>query len=128
MAAEIKQAKNRWFQDKAQEIEHGMVTGAAGRGVWQGLRDIQKGKRGLQPVRSTLIRKMNGEACVGPAEVSQHWQDHFINKSVLNVNSVYEEDVILAVHQHQTRDGIDEPPAEEICGAMMRLKGQKAGG
>lgn len=42
VAAEIKQAKNRWFQEKAQEIEHGMVTGAAGRGVWQGLRDIQK--------------------------------------------------------------------------------------
>lgn len=48
---------------------------------------------------------------------------------MLNVNSIYEEDVILAVHQHQMRDGMDEPPTEEeICGAMMGLKGQKAGG
>ena len=42
VALEIRRAKNDWYQKKASEIEHGMTTGVVGRGVWQGLRDIQK--------------------------------------------------------------------------------------
>ena len=40
VASEVKQAKNRLFQTKAQEGESGVMTGVAGRGVWKGLRDI----------------------------------------------------------------------------------------
>ena len=60
VAAEVKRAKNIWFEAKANEVEHGMVTGVAGKGVWQGLREIQKGRRGLQPVRPKTIRNKDG--------------------------------------------------------------------
>ena len=36
--------KNVWFDTKENEVEHGMVTGVARKGVWQGLREIQKGR------------------------------------------------------------------------------------
>ena len=47
----VKQAKNKWFQQKANQIELAMLRGLSGREVWQGLREIQPGRAGLQPVR-----------------------------------------------------------------------------
>ncbi len=127
VASEIKRVKNEWFQAKAREVEHGMMTGAAGKGVWQGVREIQRGRCGLQPTRPKVIRNQNGEFCVGPSEVLHRWRDHF--DAVLNVRSDYKEDVVLALHQHQLRSDLSEPPTEEeICTAIMRLKSQKAGG
>ena len=127
VASEIKHAKNEWFQAKACEVEHGMMTGIAGKGVWQGLRDIQRGRRGLQPVRPRVIKKRNGDVCVSPSEAVERWRQHF--ETVLNVNSDYQEAALLALCQYETRGDLDEPPTEdEIDVAMMRLKMQKAGG
>ena len=82
VAAEIKCAKNVWFEAKANEVEHGIVTSVAGKGVWQRLREIQKYRRGLQPVRPKTIRNKDGEVCVGPSETLQRWHDHF--EAILN--------------------------------------------
>lgn len=38
---ELKRTKNMWFQQKAKQIELAMLQGTSGRGVWQGLREIQ---------------------------------------------------------------------------------------
>ena len=127
VAAEIKRAKNVWFEAKANEVEHGIVTGMAGKGVWQGLREIQKGRRGLQPVRPKMIRNKDGEVCVGPSETLQRWNDHF--EAVLNIRSEFNEGVAQALPQRPIRDELSQPPTEEeIWAAMRQLKSHKAGG
>ena len=102
VAAEIKRAKNVWFEVKANEVEHGMVTGVAGKGVWQRLREIQKGGRGLQPVRPKIIRNKDGEVCVGPSETLQRWHVYF--EAVLNIRSEFNEGIAQALPQHPIRD------------------------
>ena len=44
MAHEVRHAKNAWFQQKAQQVEIAM---RGGKGVWNDLRDIQRGRAGL---------------------------------------------------------------------------------
>ena len=92
VAAEIRKAKNEWYQKKTDEVEHGMTTDVVGRGMRQGLREIQRGRRGLQPVRPNVKRNLDGEMCVGISQTLQRWKEHF--ESVLNISSVYSEDVI----------------------------------
>ena len=75
VAKEVKRAKNTWFQQKAWEIERGIVKGTSGRGVWQGLREIQRDRAGLQPVKSKAIRNHNGLLCA--KESMQCWRNHF---------------------------------------------------
>ena len=77
MAAEIKKAKNAWFQNKAQEVEEGMLTGASGKGAWKGLKDIQKGRSGLKPVRPRGIRNCEGQLCTNDEQISARWREHF---------------------------------------------------
>ena len=127
VASEVKRVKNEWFQEKAREVDNEMMKGIAGRGVWQGLRDIQRGRSGLQPVRPRAIRNVDGQMCMGPEETLQRWRHHF--GTVLNVTSSYTEDIIQAQHQYPIRHDMSEPPTEEeICEAMDRLKGNKASG
>ena len=60
---EVKRAKNTWFH-----VEKGMHKGVAGRAVWQGIKAIQRGKAGLQPMRAKAIRKDDGTLCMGLEE------------------------------------------------------------
>ena len=97
------------------------MKGIAGRGAWQGIRDIQRGRSGLNTVRPRAIRNIDGQMCMGPEETLQCWRDHF--STVLNVTSSYTEVIIQAQHQYP-REDMSEPPTEvEICEAMDRLKG-----
>ena len=126
VASEVKRVKNEWFQEKAREIDNEMMNGLAGRGVWQGLRDIQRGRSRLRPVRPRAIRNIDGQICMGPEGTLQRWRDHF--GTVLNVTSSHTVDIIQAQHQYPIRHDMSEPPTEEICEAMDRLKGNKANG
>ena len=56
-------------------IDNEMMNGIAGRGVWQGLRDIQRGRSGLRPVRPRAIRNIDGQMCMGPEETLQRWRE-----------------------------------------------------
>ena len=44
----VREAKNRWFQAKAVEASAGRKGGKV---VWKFIRDIQRNRRGLVPVR-----------------------------------------------------------------------------
>ena len=44
MAYEVRHAKNAWFQEKIQQVEIDMH---GGRGVWNGMLDIQRGRARL---------------------------------------------------------------------------------
>lgn len=84
------------------KLANGMATGVVGRGVWQGLREIQRGRKGLKPVRPQMIRNTNGELCSDMTQSLVRWREHF--ESVLNVNSAYSEVTIEAIHQYQVRE------------------------
>ena len=127
VAHEVKQAKNAWFQIKAKEIEISMMKGGAGKGVWTGLREIQSGRMGLQPVKPRAVRTTGGQLCKGPSETLQRWRSHF--EGVLNVESTFLVSAIQAVDHHPTRDVMSEPPnEEEVRDALKGLKSNKAGG
>ena len=77
MAAEFKKAKNAWFQNKALEVEAGMLTGSSGKGAWKGLKDIRKGRCGLRSVRYRGIVRAN--CALVP---SRYWKG---GESILNL-------------------------------------------
>ena len=49
----VRGAKDNWFQRKALEAQRSQFGGKA---VWRCVRDIQRGRRGLVPVRSAIVR------------------------------------------------------------------------
>jgi len=61
--------------------------------VWQDIRAIRECRAGLQPVRCSVIKKRDGELCVGPGETLNRWRDHF--EGVLNVVSSYEQHLMM---------------------------------
>ncbi len=94
--------------------------------MWSSLREIQRCRAGLRPVKSIVIRKSNGEVCVGPEESLSHWQEHF--NTVLNVRSSFTESVLDSVRQCPVRDELDLPLSEEeVLGALDAVRGNKNG-
>ena len=78
-------------------------------------------------MKSKVIRKSNGEVCVGPEESLSRWQEHF--HTVLNVRSSFTESVLDSVRQRPVRDELDLPPSEEeVLGALNAVRGNKARG
>ena len=124
VAHEVRHAKNTWFQQKAQQVEIAM---RGGKGVWNGLWDIQRGRAGLRPVKPKAIRNSSGEICMGPESSLHRWHEHF--ETVLNTRSNFEESVIQSAEQRPVRKDLAQPPAEdEVMEALGKLKGNKAGG
>ena len=124
MAYEVRHAKNAWFQEKIQKSEIDMH---GGRGVWNGMRDIQRGRAGLQPVRPKEIRNSSGELCMGLESSIHQCYEHF--ETVLNTCSNFEERVIHSAQKHPVRKELAQPPVEgKIIDALGKLKGNKAGG
>ena len=56
----VREAKNTWFLRKAEEAQRGRHGGKI---VWKCIRDIQRGRQGLVPVRSATIRNEEGVTC-----------------------------------------------------------------
>ena len=69
VACKLRRAKNEWLQRKASEVERGMLKGGSGKRAWQSLREIQRGRPGLQPVRQCAVRKSDNHLCVSQEEI-----------------------------------------------------------
>ena len=96
-------------------------------GVWNGLRDIQRGRAGPQPIKPRAIRNSSGELCMGPEGSLHQWHGHF--ETVLNIHSNFEESVIQSAEQCTVREELALPLVEdEVMEALGKLKGNKAGG
>ena len=76
----IREAKNRWFQTKAEEAQRERF---GGKKVWRCIRDMQHGRRGLVPSRSATINDEEGNPCTSPQAQQQRWRRHFT--TVLNL-------------------------------------------
>ncbi len=124
VAREVKRAKNEWFQQKARDVERGM---RGGRGVWKGLREIQRGRAGLRSVKTRAVKDRDGELCIGQDNTVRRWHEYF--ESVLNINSSFDESVICSAQQHPLRNELMVPPTEEeIIAALGRMQINKATG
>ena len=80
---------NAWFQEKAQEVE---MAVHGGRGVWNSLRAMQRGRARLRPVRLKAIRDCSEKLCMGVDDTLCHWHGHF--ETVLNVRSSFVDNVV----------------------------------
>ena len=59
----VQGAKDNWFERKALEAQRSQFGGKA---VWRCVRDIQRERRELVPVRSAVVRDEEGNACTSP--------------------------------------------------------------
>ena len=59
----VRDAKNTWFMNKAEEAQK---VRFGGKRVWQCIRDMQYGRRGLVPSRFTAVNDEEGNPCVTP--------------------------------------------------------------
>ena len=79
----IRKAKNEWFRAKAEEAERERF---GGKKVWQSIRDMQHGRRGLLPSVAVTINDEDGNPCTSPSAEQQRWWRHF--SGVLNILSL----------------------------------------
>ena len=120
----VRVAKDAWFQRKASEAERGRNGGKV---VWQCIRDIQRGRRGLVPVRSAVVQDENGNSCTTTEAQQERWRRHF--SKILNIQSDFDMEELSRVRQRPTRNEMTEVPSEEeVMNAVGKLRNGKAGG
>ena len=120
----VRVAKDAWFQRKASEAERGRNGGKV---VWKCIRDIQRGRRGLVPVRSAVVQDENGNSCTTTEAQQERWRRHF--SKILNIQSDFDMEELSRVRQRPTRNEMTEVPSEEeVMNAVGKLRNGKAGG
>ena len=120
----IREAKNAWFQAKAEEAQKSRFGGKV---VWRCIRDLQFTRRGLRPTRPNAVRDEDGNLCTSSLAKQRRWLNHF-NK-VLNVQSSFNTTELSRVKQRRVRKELDDKPTEEeLVAALAKLKNGKAGG
>jgi hypothetical protein len=99
----------------------------SGKLIWKFIRDIQRGRRGLVPTRSAVVRDKNGEVCITTEEQNERWRRHFTN--VLNVSGDFDVEELGRVKQRPLRPEMAELPTKgEILKAIEKMASGKAGG
>lgn len=120
----VREAKNAWFQMKAMEAERRKNNG---KGVWKCIREMQRGRRGLIPMRTAVVKDENGNTCSTPELQQQRWRRHF--SKVLNLQGEFTVEELEKVRQRPMRPEMGDPPSEEeLQSALGKLKCRKAGG
>ena len=88
---------------------------------------MQRAHSGHRPVKIAVVLKINDELTKRPEEVTECWYEHL--KQLLNIQSIYDEDVIAAVPTLLPLLCYDDPPtSEELDATLSQLKTRKAGG
>ena len=118
----VRGAKDAWFHRKASEAERGRNGGKI---VWRCIRDIQRGRRGLVPVRVAAVKDEDGNACTTTEAQQERWKRHF--SKVLNIQSQF--DVEELSRQRPTRSEMAEVPSqEELQSAVGKMRNGKSSG
>ena len=120
----VREAKNEWFQDKAKEANHGRF---GGKKVWQCIRDIQRGHRGLVPIRHATIKDEEGNPSTTTTAQKERWRRHFAK--ILNIQCLNNAEEMEKTRQRPLRSQMAElPTTEELVSAVGKLQNGKAGG
>jgi len=69
--------------------------------VWSCIKDIQRGRRGLVPVRAAVVKDEEGNPCKTPEAQLQRWRRHF--SEILNLQSEFSVDELELVKQRPVR-------------------------
>ena len=118
----IRQAKNAWFQSKADEAQRQRFGGKV---VWKCIMDMQRACRGLVPSKVITINDESGEPCSTPASQQQCWRRHFTK--VLNMRSQYQPVEMEKVRQREVDEDLGKTPSSaEVAKALGTLKNGKA--
>ena len=113
----VREMKNKWFTNKAEEAQ---TTRFGGKKVWQCIRDMHYGRRGLVPSRQLAVDDEEEEQ-------QERWRRHFSN--ILNVQNHFSEAELEKVCQRPVRHDLAElPTMDELTSAVGKLKNAKAGG
>ena len=59
----VREVNNKWFQAKVVEASAGRNGGKV---VWMCIRDIQRSRRGMVPVRTTAVKDEDDRPCFTP--------------------------------------------------------------
>ena len=82
---------------------------------------------GRQSVVTSSVRDENGNLTDGPESLGACWHRHF--DRVLNVESVFDAEVIESMPVLDIRQSLDDPPSfEEVVSAIRKLHPGTAGG
>ena len=107
---------------KAEEIERERF---GGKKVWNAIRDMQWGRRGLLPSRSVVIHDEDGVLCSSKDTQHQRRRRHFTK--VFNITSQFDAEVMESVTQRQESDKLaDEPTPEVVAKALGKWRNGKA--
>lgn len=114
----------REARGKAEEAEQ---THFGGKNVWNRIRDMQHGRRGLVPSRSVTIKDEDGNSRTTPLVQQQQWQRQFTR--ALNVQSQFNIEVVLHARQRSLKEQLEQKPSmRELKVALNKLKNGKASG
>ena len=120
----VREAKNNWFSLKAKEAQGGVNGGKV---VWKCIREMQRGRRGLVPLKTRSVRDEEGHTCSTPQQQHGRWRRHFTN--LLNIVSEVDVSEIEQARQRPTRAEMADPPtSEELENAISKLRNGKAAG
>ena len=92
----VRRAKNAWFERKAAAAQKGRNKGKV---VWRCIRDIQRGRRGLVPMRTAVVRDEDGAVCDTPELQHQTWRRRF--SQILNLQSDFDASEVAKVRQRK---------------------------
>ena len=117
-------AKEDWIHKVAQDAEDAVKDGQT---RWDSIRKLQLTHAGRRPAMPRVVLKECGQLTQNPDEVIARWHDHFTK--ILNIKSVYREEMIMDMVQKPTQWAFNEPPTwEELELSLSRLKKGKAAG
>lgn len=113
-----------WFQQKALEAERGRNGGKL---VWHCIRDIQKARRGLVPVRTATVKDEDSNTCTKMEAKQERWRRHFTK--ILNIQSEFDMMESRRVRQRPPRPEITKVPSEdELLSAVRKVRNGKVVG
>ena len=109
----MRAAKDAWFQHKVLEAERGSNDGKL---VWRCIRDIQRGRRGLVPVKTAVVKDEDGNTCTTAKAQHERWRRH---KDPQHSNV----EELKKVRQRPPRPEMAEVPSEEeLLSAVGKMR------
>ena len=93
---------------KAEEAQAGRHVGKV---IWRWIRDIQRERQELVPIKCVIVCDEKGKVCETPQQQQERWQRHFTQ--VLNIHSQVDASEIEKAEQRPLRPCMDDPPTED---------------
>jgi len=120
----IRLTKEEWFVHRAEETKRGRHSSKI---LWRCIRDIQQGRRGLVPVRCSVVKDEEGNVCASVKEQQERWKRHFHN--ILNILSEFSMEQLEMMKQRPIRPDMERLPSiEELYNAIGKLRNATAAG